>query len=187
MSVLLSSLGWTPAVVTEVIDLLEGKGIKIDEVVVFPTKDIIASYYALVIDFKYGPYQEKKKIEKYDLPFHDIENEQDCEKFREIIENVINEKEKEGRNVIISVAGGRKTMPLDLMLVASRKNIKVVYHVIAKEKKGISNEFAGIQKIFNFKALVERNEAMPKEILNFIVDMCHPKDLTLKLIQIPTK
>ena len=185
-NVLISSLGWTPAVVTEVVDLLESEGTKIDEVVVFPTSSILPSFYALLIDFKYGPYKGEKKIERRDLPFDDIRDERDCEAFREIVEKVIDEKREEG-GVFISVAGGRKTMPLDMMLVARRKGIREVYHVIAEEMRGISNEFSAIQKIFDLKGIAEGKKEAPEEILNFIISMCHPKGLTLRLIRIPTK
>jgi len=184
-NVLISSIGWTPAVITEIIDLLEERGIPIHEVVVFPTKDVLPSYYALLIDFKYGPYKGEKRIEKCELPFTDIKDEKDCEEFRRIVENVITKKIEEGKNVIVSVAGGRKTMPLDMMIVAKKNGIKEIYHVIAEEKKGISNEFAAIQRIFNLKNIAEGREDPPKQIVDFIVGMCHPRDLTLRLIRIP--
>ncbi len=63
--------------------------------------------------------------------------------------------------------------------------IKEGYHVIAEEKKGIS-EFAFIQRIFNLKDLAEKSEEIPIQLLDFIIKMCHPQDLTLSLIRIPT-
>jgi CRISPR-associated Csx14 family protein len=186
-NVLVSSLGWTPAVVTEVVDLLERERTKMDEVVVFPTSSVLPSFYALLIDFKYGPYNGKKRIERRDLPFDDIRDEGDCEAFRRILAEVIDEKQEEGERVFMSVAGGRKTMPLDMMLVARRKEIKEVYHVIAEEVRGISNEFSAIQKIFDLKGIVEGKTEAPREIIDFIVKMCHPEKLTLRLIRIPTE
>ena len=74
-NVLVSSLGKTPAVVTEMVDLLEERGIPIHEVVIFPARNVLSSYYVLLADFKYGPYRGEKRIEKRELSFDDVRDE----------------------------------------------------------------------------------------------------------------
>jgi len=184
-NVLVSSLGKTPAVVTEMVDLLEERGIPIHEVVVFPARNVLSSYYVLLVDFKYGPYRGEKRIEKQELSFDDVRDERDCEEFRRVVEEVISEKVREGKRVIASVAGGRKTMPIDMLIAARKRGVRDVYHVIAEEKWGSWEELEALEKVHDLKAIAEGGTNPPKELVNSIVKMCHPEDLSLRLIRIP--
>jgi len=42
-----------------------------------------------------------------------------------------------------------------------------------------------LEKVHDLKAIAEGRTNPPKELVNSIVKMCHPEDLSLRLIRIP--
>jgi hypothetical protein len=91
MDVLVSTLGLTPAVVTEVIDELLKRKITVSHILLITTKGAMLSYHILRVDFNYGYYAGKNiKIEPPEiLPIEDIYRPKDCETFRNRLQKIL--------------------------------------------------------------------------------------------------
>lgn len=190
MGVLVSTIGLSPAVVTEIVDELGKRNISIREVILLPTKRAMLSYHMLLLDFKYGPYKNKIRLEKEDLPFNDIRNKGDCRTFRAVMRRALRKAAKKAgdpQRVYVNLAGGRKTMPIDALLISMAAGIENVYHIIAEEVPGVEN----VLKALSDKAKREIDDCIKSKrkpsdkVLEKIVNLCHPKGLTIHLVKIP--
>lgn len=183
MITLVSSLGISPMVVTETIDELGKRGVNIDRVVVLVTQDsrVETSYYVLALDLKwnYGSVE----LERIVLPFNDIRNQEDHDRFVKIAKDVINKEIKNNNRVIVSVAGGRKTMSVGLYKAAVESGIDEIYHVIAEEIPGTSDMLKDLIK-YDLKAIYEGKIEAPESLKNLISWKMHRTDLKLSLIRV---
>ena len=129
---LVSALGLTPMVVTEIVDELGKRGVKVDRIVVLTTKDprVDLSYYALALDVSWS--YDGVELIRVELPFEDINSQNDHDTFVDIAKDAMRRELEEGRRVIVSVAGGRKTMGVGLYKAGVELGIEEFYHVIAE-------------------------------------------------------
>ena len=109
-NVLLSSLGLSPAVVTETIDALKHIGLQIDTVVLLSTSNerIIDTYVPLLSDDFSDTYQGEIELIPASIANDDIWTPQDNLEFIKLATTFLNTYRKRGDNVYVSIAGGRK-------------------------------------------------------------------------------
>ncbi len=183
MVTLVTALGTSPMVVTETIDELKKMGITVDRVIVLTTKDsrVKLSYYALALDFKWS-YNDIE-LERVELPFEDIKSQKDHDDFVRIAKDVIRRELEAGREVIVSVAGGRKTMSVGIYKAGLEAGVKDFYHVIAEEVAGTANFLKNLM-MYDLKKIYEGKLEAPENLKNLITWEMHRTDLTLHLIKI---
>ena len=135
-NVLLSSLGLSPAVVTETIDALEVTGLQINTVVLLSTSNerIIDTYIPLLQDDFLDTYQKRIELIPAPIASDDIWTAQDNLEFIKLTTTFLNTYRKRGDNVYVSIAGGRKTMSAAMAIVAQLFGAKGLYHVLVPEE-----------------------------------------------------
>ena len=135
-NVLLSSLGLSPAVVTETIDALRNTGLKINTVVLLYTSNerIIDTYVPLLHADFIDTYQGKIELIPVPITSDDIWTAQDNLDFIKLATTFLNTYRKRGDNVYVSIAGGRKTMSAAMAIVAQLFGAKGLYHVLVPEE-----------------------------------------------------
>lgn len=135
-NVLLSSLGLSPAVVTETIDALRNTGLEIHTVVLLSTSNerIIDTYVPLLHADFIDTYQRKIELIPAPITSDDIWTAQDNLDFIKLATTFLNTYRKRGDNVYVSIAGGRKTMSAAMAIVAQLFGAKGLYHVLVPEK-----------------------------------------------------
>ena len=135
-NVLLSSLGLSPAVVTETIDALENTGLRINTVILLSTSNerIINTYVPLLHTDFIDTYQGKIELIPASIANDDIWTPQDNLDFIKLATTFLNTYRKRGDNVYVSIAGGRKTMSAAMAIVAQLFGAKGLYHVLVPEE-----------------------------------------------------
>jgi len=183
MATLIASLGTSPMVVTETVDELKKQGRNVDRVVVLTTRDprVEISYYALALDFKWN--YSGIELERVELPFSDIRSQRDHDEFVRIAKDVIRGELEKGRDVIVSVAGGRKTMGVGLYKAGIEVGVREFYHVIAEEVVG-SSDFLKNLMTYDLKSIYEGKMDAPESLKKLISWEMHRPDLTIHLIRI---
>lgn len=182
MHVLVASVGETPAVVTECLDELAREGIGISKVVMLYTKRTKPYFIALKIDFEQGVYKGRIEYSGIELPFNDIHDSRDSMLFRGIIYKSIVEEQGKGREVHLLVSGGRKSMVVDSTLAALAARLDCIYHVILPRGYGVLKS-EPLLSSYNLLGYV--NDDAPKELVDKIVEVCHPTIRERMLIRIP--
>lgn len=170
-NVLLSSLGLSPAVVTETIDSLENTGIQINTVVLLSTSNerIINTYVPLLQDDFIDTYQGKIELIPAPIASDDIWTAQDNLDFIKLATTFLNTYRKRGDNVYVSIAGGRKTMSAAMAIVAQLFGAKGLYHVLVPEEIE--------RKRLDYEELRDSSEARR--------DALHPDVQLMELVSIP--
>lgn len=181
MHSLIATVGETPAVVTECIDELAKEGIGISKVIMLYTKHTLPHYIALKIDFKQGAYNGRMAFDGIELPFDDIHNSRESIIFRTMIYKAIR-REQSNSEVHLLISGGRKSMVVDATLAALAARLDHVYHVILPIGQGVlDSKF--ILASYNMLNYIEKDA--PKELVDKIVEICHPMLKGRGLIKIP--
>ena len=170
-NVLLSSLGLSPAVVTETIDALEKTGLQIDTVILLSTSDerIINTYVPLLQDDFLDTYQGRIELVAALITNDDIWTVQDNLEFIKLATTFLNTYRKRGDNVYVSIAGGRKTMSAAMAIVAQLFGAKGLYHVLVPEEIE--------RKRIDYEELKNSPEARREAF--------HPDVLLMELVSIP--
>jgi len=176
MSVLLSTLGESPAVVTEAIDKLLAEGVEIKYVDLLTTKDSEAQ---AAMEFLYAhiPRYYGEKIQFINLvgpkrinAFQDIDNDDAIVEFLEgaclALQNCLKNRWK----AYVSIAGGRKTMSALLTLAVQFYGATSLFHIVVDDQK--IEEMGKISKLRN----------LPEEEQNRYL---HPPPEKIKLIPLP--
>lgn len=135
-NVLLSSLGLSPAVVTETIDALQHTGIRIDTVVLLSTSNerILDIHIPLLQEDFADTYDGRIALIPAPIANNDIWTAQDNLEFIKLATTYLNTHRKRGDNVYVSIAGGRKTMSAALAIVTQLFGAKGLYHVLVLEE-----------------------------------------------------
>lgn len=170
-NVLLSSLGLSPAVVTETIDALKDTGIQIHTVVLLSTSNeriMDSSLPLLYADFA-DTYEGRIKLIPAPIASDDIWTAQDNLDFIKLATTFLNSYRRDGHNVYVSIAGGRKTMSAAMAIVAQLFGAKGLYHVLVPEEIE--------KKKFDYEALKESTEARREAL--------HPDVKDMELVSIP--
>ena len=171
-NVLLSSLGLSPAVVTETIDALnEYIGLQINTVVLLSTSNerIIDTYVPLLHADFIDTYQGKIELIPAPIASDDIWTAQDNLDFIKLATTYLNTYRKRGDDVYVSIAGGRKTMSAAMAIVVQLFGAKGLYHVLVPEEIE--------KKRFDYEALKNSPEARRKAL--------HPDVSLMELVSIP--
>ncbi|GEM_PF-3267519 len=183
MVTLVASLGTSPMVITETIDELKKIGKTVDRVIVLTTKEprVEMSYYALALDLKwnYGDIE----LERVELPFEDIRSQNDHDEFVRIAKEVIRREIENGREVVVSVAGGRKTMGVGLHKAGLEVGVREFYHVIAEEVAGTSDFLRNLM-MHDLRAIYEGRAEAPESLKKLITWEMHRPDLKIHLIRV---
>lgn len=169
--VLISTLGETPSVITESLDVLKDKGIKIDEVVLLTTMDSdteeslnllyehIREYYGIS-----NIYSEQTKA------YNDIDNENSLMEFMENACKTLKKYRDMDSEIYVSIAGGRKTMSALMTLAVQIYGAKELFHVIVTDSE--------LEKKSNIGYL----RSFPKDER---VKFLHPPKDIIKIVRMP--
>lgn len=142
-NVLICTLGETPPVVTEALDLLRAKGVTVNEVILLTTIDSLAQEGVELLrrhinDYYKGPMTfYPVYIESYE----DIVNEKAVVEFMIKACGVLKGKIREGANVYVNIAGGRKTMSALMTLAVQFYGAKELFHIIINDKDLEENSY----------------------------------------------
>ncbi len=170
-NVLLSSLGLSPAVVTETIDALKHTGLQINTVVLLSTSSeriMDISLPLLCADFA-DTYEGKITLIPAPIASDDIWTAQDNLDFIKLATTFLNSYRRDGHNVYVSIAGGRKTMSAAMAIVAQLFGAKGLYHVLVPEEIE--------KKRVDYEMLKESPEARREAL--------HPDVDQMELVSIP--
>ncbi|MCS6768757.1 MAG: CRISPR-associated ring nuclease [Candidatus Nitrosocaldus sp.] len=182
MHSLVASVGETPAVVTECIDELAREGIGIGRVVMLYTRHTLPHYIALKIDFTQGVYKGRIAYRGIELPFDDIHDSRESIIFRSMIYKVLREEGQKASSVHLLIAGGRKSMVADATLAALAARLDYVYHVILPRGQGVLDSEPLLS---SYNMLNYINSDAPQDLVDKIVEICHPLIKGKALIKIP--
>ncbi|MFQ6127124.1 MAG: CRISPR-associated ring nuclease [Candidatus Heimdallarchaeota archaeon] len=132
-SVLLISLGRSPAVVTETVDALLDRGIRPKRVYLVTTGDeTILNECIPLLRKEFDRIYKPKGIElrPYDciLSQNDIYTAEDNIELMGLVAGLL--KREQNNDILLSMAGGRKTMSAAMALLAQIYNVKAITHVL---------------------------------------------------------
>lgn len=147
-NILISSLGDSPIVVTAMHDLLtRQEDLEINKVVVLHPY----GYISLAFDYIKEALNGRCEVISEPLPFEDANSKEDSFAFLHTLYRLLNDSQKNGDAVYLSLAGGRKNMSaLMALLVPLFPCIKGLYHVIDKdENSSHSYHFKSIEEIID--------------------------------------
>jgi CRISPR-associated Csx14 family protein len=190
MAVIISTLGLTPAIVTEMMDELQKRGVNVREVHVVTTKGAELSYHVLRVHLLHTKrYPERVEIKQTDVDLEDIISEKDVKTYRNRFQAAIKAvlKHTSTNDVYVNLAGGRKTMPIDAYLLALAQGIDNIYHVVAPAIGGVQDvnkKFQG-DKAKAVKRASEEGSKPSEELLKEIDEYLHPS-VEVSLIRIPS-
>lgn len=170
-NVLIGTLGESPAVVTEALDILKNRGITIHEVILLTTIDSAAEdSLNLLIEHVPGYYKIKNVTPIQIGAYDDINNEEAVMEFMETACDQLRDMQKRGWNVYVSIAGGRKTMSALMTLAVQIYGAKELFHIIVEDPE--------LEDRSRIDKLIHYDEEEQKEIL-------HPDIGKIKLISMP--
>src|SRR6266566_1510354 len=147
-NVLIASLGDSPIVVTAMYDLLTRQDdLEINKVVALHPY----GYISLAFDYIKEALNGRCEVISEPLPFEDANRKEDSFAFLHTLYRLLNDSQKNGDAVYLSLAGGRKNMSaLMALLVPLFPCVKGLYHVIDKdENSSHSYHFKSIEEIID--------------------------------------
>jgi len=145
--ILIASLGESPVVITAMYDLLtKQEQLPISRVIVLHSQeDLILDTIDLIQD----ALKDSCKVIAEPLPFEDANSEAEAFDFLHILYMLLNNAQKSGETVSLSLAGGRKNMSaLMAILVPLFPCVKGLYHVIDKDENSRKQHFKSIEELF---------------------------------------
>jgi CRISPR-associated Csx14 family protein len=163
-------MGLSPGVVTEAIDYVQNKlRIKIDKVLVVTTAAGYNDYFNFL-----STYVEKEmsiNIEPEILPKEDIKNYNDQLEMMGKMRDAILRSEPNKNNVIVNIAGGRKTMSADLLILSYMFNVDYAIHVLSDSAEEIWRKISQELKNKNY-------DELNQELKEKVKQAFQPNDLT---------
>jgi len=162
-NVLIGTLGESPAVVTEALDILKNRGITIHEVILLTTIDSAAEESLnLLIEHIPAYYNTKDVVPIQIGAYEDINTEAAVMEFMETACDQLRDMLKRGWNVYVSIAGGRKTMSALMTLAVQIYGAKELFHIIVEDPE--------LEDRSRINELRHYNEEEQKEILHPDID-----------------
>jgi CRISPR-associated Csx14 family protein len=159
-TILVSSMGLSPGVVTESVKYLSERNIKPDAVFILTTASAWNKYGKLLSE-----YLEKEMnitdVRQHPSGIEDIRNVNDELRMMNEMRDHIREAEPGKNRVIINIAGGRKTMSADLLLLGLMHNVELVIHVLSNKGEKSWNSIA---KDVENKSYSELNDELKKKL-----------------------
>ncbi len=136
-TVLIASLGDSPVVVTAMFDLLQEEKKGIDQLMVFYTTEELPliGYEDMILK----PLQQRCKVDGIALDANDVGSEEASYEFLRKLYLQLDNHQRNGDRVYLSLAGGRKSMAALMALLAPLfPCVKELYHILDKDegKKG---------------------------------------------------
>jgi CRISPR-associated Csx14 family protein len=127
-NVLIASLGESPIVVTAMYDLLTRRaGVEIERIIALHPE----GYVSLAFDYIKEALDGRCEVISERLPFKDADDEAKSYTFLRTLYRLLDDAQKRGQEVYLSLAGGRKNMSaLMALLVPLFPCVKGLYHVI---------------------------------------------------------
>jgi hypothetical protein len=136
-------MGLSPGIVTEGISYVKNNlKIKIDKAFVITTQRALNDYANLLLSYAKTEMNFKNIDFRYTLPKEDIKDYRDQLKMIEVMRNAIKEANPNTNEVIVNIAGGRKTMSADLLLLSYMFNVNYVIHVLSDSAEAIWREIS---------------------------------------------
>jgi CRISPR-associated protein Csx14 len=167
--VLLSTLGDTPPVVTEALDKLKADGISIDEVILFRTKDVNAKDSAeLLISYIPKRYPETVIYDIVTEAYTDIDSDAAVVDFMRQVCEQLKMLRKQGCEIYVSIAGGRKSMSALMTLAVQLYGATRLFHVLLDDL-----DLEGQGKISKLRLHPDRERVL------------HPPLEHIRLVQLP--
>ena len=129
-NILLATLGTSPAVVTEAVDLLQAEGIRIAGVFLFVTQDTdVQDSFSLL--FAHLPQHDGITWVNY-IPvgvYHDIHTTDAVVEFLQLASQQLKTLRDAGHRVYVSISGGRKAMSALLALAVQFYGAERLFHI----------------------------------------------------------
>jgi hypothetical protein len=142
-NILVTSMGLSPGIVTEGISYVQDNlNIKIDKVLVITTQRALNDYANLLVTYAETEMNFKNIDFRYTLPKEDIKDYRDQLEMIEKMRNAIKGANPETNEVIVNIAGGRKTMSADLLLLSYMFNVNYVIHVLSDTAEAVWKEIS---------------------------------------------
>jgi CRISPR-associated Csx14 family protein len=145
-NILIASLGESPVVVTAMYDLLtEREKFRINKIVVLHPEGELIPY---AFDLIQGALKNRCEVVPQLLPFEDADSEETSYTFLHILYSLLDNAQKSGDTVYLSLAGGRKNMSaLMAILVPLFSCVKKLYHLIDKDEASHQYHFKSIEEL----------------------------------------
>ncbi len=144
---LIATLGESPVVITAMYDLLtKQENLPITKVLLLhPQEDLILDTIDLIQD----ALKDRCEVIAEPLPFEDANSEVEAFDFLHVLYMLLNNAQKSGDTVYLSLAGGRKNMSaLMAILVPLFPCVKGLYHLIDKDEHSRKQHFKSIEELF---------------------------------------
>jgi CRISPR-associated Csx14 family protein len=168
--VLISTLGESPPVVTEALDILKREGKNIDRVVLITTIDSHTQQSADLLREHIFKQQIAKDVQLVSIQaYSDIDSPEALFEFMVKACGVLRDNIKGGNEVYVSIAGGRKTMSALMTLAVQIYGAKELFHIYIDDP-----EFEEKSRITKIRHLSEKEQ---NEIL-------HPDLNKIKIVKI---
>jgi len=141
-NILVTSMGLSPGIVTEGISYVKNNlNIKIDKVLVITTQRAINDYKDLLLSYA-KTEMNFNNIVFHVLPKEDIEDYRDQLEMIKKMRDAILEADPKNNEVVVNIAGGRKTMSADLLLLSYMFNVNYIIHVLSDSAEAIWREIS---------------------------------------------
>lgn len=128
--VLISTLGESPPVVTEALDILKNEGKKIDSVVLITTIDSDTQESVDLLTEHLYKQQAGLQVQPVLIKsYYDIDSQGAVLEFMINACGVLRDNIKKGNEVFVSIAGGRKTMSALMTLAVQIYGAKELFHI----------------------------------------------------------
>lgn len=174
-NILFSSLGRSPGVVTGTVDALVRARCPIGEVCTFSTADLVVqdgSVELLKYEFR-THYDDRIDYVDYSITAEDLVTPDDNLVFANLVASYLVSYRKQGRDVIISLAGGRKTMSAVMALTAQLFGAKMLCHIVVSPT---------LERMGGIRAdQILENDAIPK-LSRELRPALHPEDAELIIL-----
>ena len=137
MNVLISSMGLSPGVVVEALVFFRRNNIRVDRVIVLTTNKALQLYQNLLLEYLEKEVGFRDVDFSYVLPLDDVKSIEDELKVIEKMREAIASYKRRGSNVYLNIAGGRKTMSADLLLLGLMHNVELAIHVLSAKGENV--------------------------------------------------
>lgn len=145
--ILIATLGESPVVITAMHDKLIEKNLPISKVIVLHPQEETIRY---AVDLIRDVLKDTCEVIAEPLPFDDANSEAEAFDFLHILYMLLNNAQKSGDTIYLSLAGGRKNMSaLMAILVPLFPCVKGLYHIIDRDESSRKYHFKSVEELFD--------------------------------------
>lgn len=171
-NILVTSMGLSPGIVTEgIIYVQNNLNIKIDKVFVITTQKALNDYANLLLSYTETEMNFNNFDFQYILPKDDIKDYRDQLEMIKVMRKAISAADPKNNEVIVNIAGGRKTMSADLLLLSYMSNVSYVIHVLSESAEREWNKIS--EKVKN-----KKYDELEPELKEKVKKAFEPEDLS---------